>query len=193
MITMRTAMRGLALAALLPLGACMGAGSHMSGYSSDPLASVAIVHNPDFNGGRISPQAYDTIVRYGQSCDEQIGRWSPSATSNAAQGAVNYGIPGAAGAALGGAAGFSGDAGNYAAYGGPTAAFGGAVNGLYTGSYSRNAAEGDCVRQFWGDVEDADPAFRGTHVVTMFSGSRPPPRDSAPATTAPSHGSNNGH
>lgn len=180
-----TALRGLASAIALAtlLSACAGAGSHMSGYSSDPLASVAIVQNPDFNGGRISPEAYDTIVRYGQSCDAQIGAQSPSMASHAAQGAVNYGVPYAAGAAVGTTLGLEGSpVGGMAIYSGFSSAAGGAVNGLYTGSYARNAAEGDCVRQFWGDVEGSNPDFRGTHVVTMFAGNRPAAREEAPAS-----------
>lgn len=177
------AVRGLALAPILVLlQACGGAASHMSGYSDDPWASIAVVQNPDINGGRIAPEAIALIERYGESCNAQIDAQSPSRASNAAQGAVNYGVPGAAGTALGATLGLDvANPGGYATYGGVAGAANGAVSGMYAGSYARNAAEGSCVQAFVGDVRPGNPVLRGTHVVTMFAGSRGPAREEAPA------------
>ncbi len=140
------------------------------GYSPAATAQIAIVQNPDFNGGKISPRALKKIEEYSISCQHQIDAQLAGPGQSAANGAVPYGIAGmgvgpAAKAAFAGASAHA-----YALYGGIAYVLPGAVNGLITGSYAMASAKGTCTRDFWEDVVHTDPDFRGTHVVTVFAG-----------------------
>ncbi|MBU6490548.1 hypothetical protein KGQ25_00040 [Patescibacteria group bacterium] len=140
------------------------------GYSDAATAQIAVVQNPDFNGGRISPRALKKIQEYSISCQRQIDVQLAGAGQSGVNGAVPYGVAGlgvgpAAKAAFAGASMHA-----YALYGGIAYLLPGAVNGLITGSYAMASAKGTCTRDFWEDVVHTDPDFRGTHVVVVYAG-----------------------
>ena len=159
-------------------------------YNAQATAQVAIVQNPDINGGKISPQALKKIEQFSISCQEQIDGQLAGAAQSAANGAMPYGAAGL-GAGPAAAAAFSGaKAIDYAKYGGITYLFAGAANGLVTGSYAMASAKGTCTRDFWDDVSKNDPAFRGTHVEVVYAGKRwhdsvPPALDHSAMSRAP--------
>lgn len=152
----------------MPMAAC----GTMStpGYDPSPMAVTGIVQNPDINGGVPTPQAVDAINRYAASCQQQLEGVVRGSWESAARGAVDYGTGGAAGGAIGSTGFAGGDAGAYAIYGGASGAINGAVNGRITGSYAASAARGECVNDFWSDVQNSNPAYAGTHPVTLFNG-----------------------
>ena len=177
--------RGLVLVgAPLLLGAC--ATSSFNGYiSASPedakkveqgkvvdaaLAQIAVVQNPDFNGGRISLKAIKKIQEYSISCQRQIDVQLAGAGQSGVNGAVPYGLAGM-GVGPAAKAAFAGvSAHAYALYGGIAYILPGAVNGLITGSYAMASAKGTCTRDFWEDVVHTDPDFRGTHIVVVYAG-----------------------
>ena len=141
------------------------------GYSYAAMAQIAIVQNPDFNGGKISPKALEKIQEYSISCQRQIDAQLAGAGQSGVNGAVPYGAAGAVGTGAGASAAFAGASfSQYAQYGGIAYLFAGGINGLITGSYAMASAKGACTRDFWEDVVHSDPDFRGTHVVTVFAG-----------------------
>lgn len=140
------------------------------GYSPAAMAQIAIVQNPDFNGGKISPKALQKIQEYSISCQRQIDAQLAGSGQSGLNGAVPYGLAGlgvgpAAKAAFAGASESA-----YALYGGIAYVLPGAVNGLITGSYAMASAKGTCTRDFWEDIVRIDPDFRGTHVVVVYAG-----------------------
>lgn len=155
------------------------------GVSSAALAQVAIVQNPDVNGGRVSPKALRKIQQYAISCQRQVDAQLAGPIRSAIGGAVEYGLPGAVGTGAGAVSAFGSAVkfGTYATYAGIPYAFTGAVNGLVSGSYALASAKGDCTRQFWEDVVKTDPDFRGTHVLIVYAGKSgdPTPPALAPA------------
>lgn len=179
--------RGLLLASVLLFGAC-GTTSPFSGYtnaseddakvvasggySEAAMAQIAIVQNPDFNGGKISAKALKKIQEYGISCQKQVDPQLSGAGQSGVSGALNYGVAGT-GTGPAAAAAF-GSAGNmmskYATYGGIAYLLPGGVNGLYSGAYAMASAKGNCTQKFWEDVAKTDPDFRGTHVLVAHSG-----------------------
>jgi hypothetical protein len=159
------------------------------GYSKNATAQIAIVQNPDFNGGKISFKALRTIQRYSMSCQGQIDAQAAGAGQSGINGAVPYGMAGA-GTGPAAAAAFAGaSAGSYATYGALAYVLPGAVNGLVTGSYALASAKGSCTRDFWEDVVHSDPDFAGTHVEVLYAGknwgdSAPPALDRGSAQQA---------
>ena len=150
------------------LGGC--AGSQMAAYGPG-MNSVAIVQNPDINGGRLTPKAVQKIAYYGDSCRKQVGAQIAGPVQSTVNGVVPYGIAGAVGVGLGASEAFAGAPfGAYAMYGGIATAASGGVNGLITGSYAMASAVGTCTRDFWDDVVHTDPAFAGTHVEVVYAG-----------------------
>jgi len=148
------------------------------GYVEEAVAQIAIVQNPDFNGGKISAKALRKIQEYSMSCQAQIDSQLAGAGQSAGSGALNYGVAGTGtGVAARAAFGAAVKIGEYATYGGLAYVLPGAVNGLVSGAYSMASAKGDCTRQFWEDIAKSDPDFKGTHVVAVYSGKR---RDSHP-------------
>lgn len=196
--------RGLVLASALLLEAC--GTTQFSGYISAPpeaekvvraggyveeaVAQVAIVGNPDFNGGKISAKALTKIQEYGISCQRQIDAQLSGPGQAALNGALPYGIAGTGTGVAAAAAGFTSavaTAANYAVYGGLAYVLPGAVNGLVSGSYSMASAKGNCTEKFWTDIAKTDPAFAGTHVIVVYAGKRsggsiPPALDRAAVT-----------
>lgn len=151
------------------------------GFSEAAMAQIAIVQNPDFNGGMISPKALRKIQQYSISCQEQVDAQLAGPGQSGVNGAVSYGAAGLGTGPAAAAAGFTNaaiSAGNYAIYGGGAYVLPGAVNGLVTGSYAMASAKGTCTRDFWEDICKTDPDFKGTHVVVAYAGkrsnSRPP-------------------
>ncbi|HYE23232.1 MAG TPA: hypothetical protein VEA92_02140 [Candidatus Paceibacterota bacterium] len=142
------------------------------------MAVHAIVHNPDVNGGRPSPEAIDAINRYAASCYQQLESQVRGQFESGLRSAADYGVAGAIGGGLGlagGSTGFEGvDPASYGQYGAIAGAAQGAasgfVNGQVTGSYSFAAARGECVNDFWSDEKDSRPEYRGTHPVTLLNG-----------------------
>ena len=146
------------------------AGSQVAAYGSG-MDSVAVVQNPDINGGRIAPAAMKKIAYYSASCRKQVGAQVAGPVQSAINGIVPYGAAGAVGVGLGASEAFSGvPFGAYAIYGGVATAATGGVNGLVTGSYAMASAVGTCTRDFWDDVVHTDPAFAGTHVEVVYAG-----------------------
>ncbi len=149
------------------------------GYSPKAMAQIAIVQNPDINGGLLSPEALQKIQEYSISCQHQIDAQLAGAAHSGINGAVPYSIAGT-GTGPAAAAAFSGASMlNYSVYGGLAYLLPGAVNGLVTGSYSMASAKGSCTRAFWEDIVTTNPKFRGTHIVIVYGGkawgnSRPP-------------------
>lgn len=181
----KLAVRGLALASALLLGAC-GTMSPFNGfvsatdedakivqaggYSEAAMAQIAIVQNPDFNGGKISPKALKKIQQYSISCQGQVDPQLAGRGQSGGSGAVNYGIAGT-GTGLAANAAFAGaKISEYAIYGGIAYILPGALNGALGGGYSMASAKGDCTRQFWEDIAKTDPDFKGTHVVIVHAG-----------------------
>ncbi len=205
-IVVKAGLRGLVLAGVvLLLGAC-GAMSQYNGYvtateedakivaaggySEAAMAQIAIVQNPDFNGGKISPKALRKIQQYSVSCQYQIDTQLAGAGQSSANGAVPYGAAGAVGTGVGAALAFDGAKfSNYAIYGGVAYLTAGAINGLVTGSYAMASAKGTCTRDFWEDIVKTDPDFKGTHVVVAYAGktrnSRPPLLDRSAISSPP--------
>lgn len=141
-------------------------------YSRSATAQIAIVQNPDFNGGKLSLKALNTIQRYNVSCQHQIGAQVAGPVQTTASGMATY-AAGGAGLGLGAKAAFTGlSGGAYAAYGAISTGFVGGVNGLTAGSYAMAAAVGQCTIDFWKDVVHNSPAFRGAHVVIVYDGKR---------------------
>lgn len=181
--------RGLVLASALLLGACGTMSPYSAGYivappeakkviddggwSEEAAAQIAIVCNPDFNGGKCSPKAVKKILQYAMSCQQQIDTQLAGPGQSAAGGAVAYGAAGL-GTGVAAQAAFKGPGSvllrPYAVYGALAYILPGAVNGLVSGSYSMAAAKGDCTRQFWEDISKTDPDFRGTHVTIVYAG-----------------------
>lgn len=153
------------------------------GYSEEATAQIAIVCNPDFNGGKCSAKALKKIQEYSMSCQQQIDEQLAGAGQSGINGALPYGVGGAVGTGIGAKQAFGStvSGAKYAIYGGVAYLFSGAVNGLITGSYAMASAKGTCTRDFWSDVSKSDPDFRGTHVVVAYAGksssSRPPTLD----------------
>lgn len=196
--------RGLVLASALFLGAC-GTMSQYNGYVTAPpeakkavesgafveeaVAQIAIVQNPDFNGGKISVKALKKIQEYGMSCQRQIDAQLAGPGQSGAGGALSYGLAGTGtGAAADLAFGNAVKMGEYAIYGGVAYILPGAVNGLVTGSYAMASAKGTCTRDFWGDIAKTDPDFAGTHVEVVHAGKARnslPPSLSRPAAKPP--------
>ena len=181
----RLFVRGFGLAAVLLLGACASSpfngyitagpqdmqAVRQGGYSPAAMAQIAIVQNPDFNGGKISPLALKKIQEYSISCQHQIDPQLAGAGQSGISGAVPYGVAGlgigpATKAAFGSAVNMS----SYAVYGGIAYLLPGAVNGLISGSYAMASAKGTCTRDFWEDVVHSNPLFAGTHVVVVYAG-----------------------
>ncbi|MHB1163102.1 MAG: hypothetical protein ACYCZZ_01040 [Minisyncoccota bacterium] len=178
--------RGLVLVgAPLLLGACASMSSFNGYVSASPedakkveqgkvvdaaLAQIAIVANPDFNGGRIAPKALKKIQEYAISCQHQIDAQLAGVGQSGINGAVPYGIAGM-GVGPAAKAAFQGVSEHaYALYGGIAYILPGAVNGMVTGSYAMSSAKGTCTRDFWEDVVHTDPDFRGTHIVVVYAG-----------------------
>lgn len=198
--TLFFAARGCLLAAVGLLGACATT-TQFSGYVSATdedaaavaageyrpraLAQVAIVQNPDFNGGVISPKALKKIEQYSMACQRQVDAQLAGPGQSAIIGGTEFGVAGTGtGVAARAAFGSAVSAGKYATYGGIAYILPGAVNGLVTGSYAMASAKGTCTRDFWEDIVHTDPAFRGTHVVVVYAGkavgnARPPALDSS--------------
>ena len=203
----KSIVRGLVLAAsTLLLGACAtspyngyenappGARRVIEngGYSEEATAQIAIVQNPDFNGGKISPKALRKIQEYSMSCQGQISAQLAGAGRSALGGAIPYGLAGTStglGASLawGGAA----SAAKYSTYGAVAYLLPGAVNGLVSGSYALASGKGTCARDFWDDISRSDPDFKGTHVEVVYAGkssqSRPPALDHSVTVPAPAN------
>lgn len=162
------------------------------GYSEEAMAQIAIVQNPDFNGGKISPRALKKIQEYSISCQNQVSAQLAGAGQSTISGAVPYGLAGT-GAGLGAslAWGSAASAAKYSTYGGVAYLLPGAVNGLVTGSYAMASAKGSCTRDFWNDISKSksDPDFEGTHVEPVYAGkslhSRPPALDYSATIPAP--------
>ena len=160
-----------ALASALALSGC--ATSTFNGYSDEPMAQIAIVQNPDMNGGKISPKAMKKIGQYSLACQGQIDAQLAGLGQSAVNGAVPYTVAGAGtGPAAKVAFGSTVSMSDYAWYGGLAYLLPGAVNGMVSGSYSMASAKGDCTRQFWEDVAKTDRDFAGTHVVIVYAGKK---------------------
>ncbi len=202
----KSIVRGLVLAAsTLLLGACgtmspyngyvtASTGARRivenGGYSPEATAQIAIVQNPDFNGGKISLKALKKIQQYSMSCQQQIDAQLAGAGQSAVGGAVPYGLAGTGtglGASL--AWGSAASAAKYSTYGGVAYLLPGAVNGLVAGSYAMASAKGTCTRDFWDDVAKTDPDFKGTHVEDVLAGksgnSAPPALEQSVAAPTP--------
>lgn len=184
MMTRGIGMLAILLVSVLSLGACatsqfngyMSAGPadekvvQAGGYSEAVVAQIAIVQNPDFNSGRISPRALRKIQEYSISCQRQVDAQLAGGVRSAINGAIPYG---AAGLGTGPAAAlaFAGaKVSEYAIYGGGAYLLPGAINGLVTGSYALASAKGTCTRDFWEDIVKSDPEFIGTHIVVAYAG-----------------------
>lgn len=153
--------------------------TQFNGFSNAPLAQVAIVQNPDINGGNVPVEAVNKITYYSTSCQSQIH----SQVAGAGQSAINGAVPGAvataAGVAGGARVGFSGAASTYLPYGAAIGAMSGANSGLLIGSASAASGIGECTKQFWDDAQHdkldkaegfEDKRFKGTHVVPVSAG-----------------------
>ncbi len=141
------------------------------GYSEEAMAQIAIVQNPDFNDGKISPKALMKIQEYSMSCQRQIDAQLAGAGQSGLSGAVSYGVAGTGtGLAASLAWGSAASAAKYGTYGGVAYLLPGAVNGLVSGSYAMASAKGTCTRDFWEDVSRTDQDFKGTHVVVVYAG-----------------------
>ena len=165
-------------------------------YSAMASAQVAIVQNPDINGGRLSPQAFMKIQEYNISCQHQVSPQLSGPVQSFVGSAVPYGAAGTVGTGVGAHAAFGAAAtvGTYGLYGGLTELGLGGVNGIITGSYAMASAVGTCTRDFWDDVVHTSPLFAGAHVEVVYYGKRwgdsaPPalsrPVGYGPAVSAP--------
>jgi len=152
-------------------------------YDVDATAQIAIVQNPDINGGKISLKALMKIEQYSMSCQRQIDPQLAGGVQSGINGVVPYGIGGFVGVGEGAVTGFPGAKFmQYGPYGGIADGAEGGVNGLVTGSYALAAGVGGCTRDFWEDISKSDPAFAGTHVEIVYAGkswgdSHPPALD----------------
>ncbi len=187
MISRKLIVRGLALASVLLLGACATTqyGGFVTaspeakkvvdngGYSEEAMAQIAIVCNPDFNGGKCSPKAVQKIQQYAISCQWQVDPQLAGGAQSAVNGAIPNGL-GGTGAGFAAKEAFGGAVRGiqYARYGGWASLFLGIPYGATSGSYSMASAKGDCTRQFWEDVVKTDPDFRGTHIVIVYAGKK---------------------
>ncbi len=143
-------------------------------YSAMASAQVAIVQNPDINGGHLSPQAFMKIQEYNISCQHQVSPQLSGPVQSFVGSAVPYGAAGTVGTGVGAHAAFGAAAtvGTYGLYGGLTELGLGGVNGIITGSYAMASAVGTCTRDFWDDVVHTSPLFSGAHVEVVYYGKR---------------------
>ncbi len=170
---LRKALRILSVFAVLVgvpalLGGC---GTTQMGAYGSGMNSIAIVQNPDINGGKLSPKAVAKIDKLNASCRKQIGAQIAGPVQSGINGVVPYGVAGAGGVGLGASEAFAGAPfGAYAMYGGIATAASGGVNGLITGAYAMASAVGTCTRDFWSEVVHTDPVFAGAWVEVVYAG-----------------------
>ena len=143
-------------------------------YSPDASAQIAVVQNPDINGGRLSAAAEMKIQQYNISCQRQVSPQMAGPVQSAVGSAIPYGVAGFVGTGVGAhvAFGAAASVATYGAYGGLTELGLGGINGALTGSYAMASAIGTCTRDFWDDVVHTNPLFAGAHVEVVYYGKR---------------------
>jgi len=164
--------------ALTGLSGC--ATSQFSGFSSAPLAQVALVQHPDVNLGRFPEGAVEKISRLSKSCQEQISKQTAGMLQSVLSGAVPSAAAGFAGVGTGANLGINAPFVKYAQYGAVAGAAGGAVAGATMGSASRAAAIGGCTQLFWevskkGGTDDprwGGNSYAGTFAVPVLGGKK---------------------
>ncbi|MES2225217.1 MAG: hypothetical protein V4480_00210 [Patescibacteria group bacterium] len=158
------------------------ASTQFAGFSSAPLAQVAIVQHPRVNGGVPPLEAVKEITFLSTSCQGQVHHQ----VAGPGQSFVNGVLPGAiSGGSVGPAAhtafGAAAKTLQYAGYGAIPGAVGGGINNATVGASSAASAIGMCTRDFWdeskkeglsGDpsVDFKDDKYIGTFVEVVTAG-----------------------
>ena len=167
-------------------------------YSPVASAQIAVVQNPDINGGRLSAAAEMKIQQYNISCQKQVSPQLAGPVQSVVGGAVPYAAAGFVGTGVGAHAAFgtAASVATYGVYGGLAELGLGGINGALTGSYAMASAIGTCTRDFWDDVVHTNPLFAGAHVEVVYYGKRwfgsaPPALRGAVANNTPQAANDN--
>lgn len=149
------------------------------GWSEEAVAQIAIVQNPNINGGRLSVEALKEIQMLSMSCQEQVGAQAAGSGQAVASGAAIGSVAGGLATGLGAEAAYRKTPGinnfsYFGTFGAVANAVTGGVNGYATGSYNLATGIGRCTEQFWQDSlkEDKKGVFRGTKIIPLPYGKR---------------------
>lgn len=147
------------------------------GWSEEAVAQIAIVQNPDINGGLLPLAALKKIQKYSMSCQGQVGAQAAGSGQATATGAVIGAGTGGSGTGLAAEVAYPKNPGvsnfnRFGLFGLTAGGVSGAVNGYATGSYNLAVGIGSCTAQFWADAVKDDPDFRGTKIVSLPHGKR---------------------